>query len=607
MENINRAIRSLKKLVLVSCAFLASACGETNDQISETHTVKFELCTELRTSRVQNIEVAHNSYISKPTVSVRGDNPNNSYISGWYTDSVYTSSNQWDFDLFKVTADMTLYAKWENMCSVSFYYADEPDNPIYETLIKPNRQIDNVDYKIPGYKIDGYYLDTAMTQAFDFNTPITTNTKIYVKTDKVMYFSPTSIVSNFAAYKASSNNSTAGSIETATVNGEEVAKANYGISYEVGGGSSDPYIGLENVKIYTGNSQELRFRIKNLGQAKQFAIYWVGVNANGEYVGKNDYSEENSMYYTFSASEKGMSEDDEWLNVTFKLAREKKQWGKMEYLTKLRVQSNYVSKSASDTSNVILIKDIQGIGDPELNPNNPKISIYNGAEVIGEYRVKSGQAISLDKLNGYTAGYKIGSYYYDAEKTQPVDFTKAITKDTSVYADVTDTLYFGGNAIYNSFSTMHSSTDVSKTYSPTDPTMSYENNALKVNFGVSHYGDPFIYSKSLNLQINGKKSLSIKFKNLGKASQFAIYWGGVKKNGEAINDFKAGYESWISTGSYLNMSESGDWAILTFDLSSVENWTSLETLTCFRFQSCYVSESVKDTSNIVIIDSIYGE
>ncbi len=605
MESLKHKSCNFFKLLVLSCASVLLACSNTS-QNTGTHTVKFELCTELRTSRVADMQVNHNSYISKPTVSVRGDNPDNSYISGWYTKSDYQIDSQWDFDLFKVTSDLTLYAKWENMCNVSFYYADEPDNLIYETLIKPNRLIDNVDYKIPGYRIDGYYLDIAMTQPFDFNTPITTNTKIYIKTDKVIYFSSTSITNNFAAYKASSTNSTAGSIENMTINNEEVSKVNYGISYEVGGGSSDPYIGLENVKIYTGNSQELQFRIKNLGQAKQFAIYWVGVNESGEYVGKNDYSEENSLYYTFSEKEKGMSENDDWLTISFKVGRERKNWTKMSYLTKLRIQSNYVSKSGSDTSNIILIKDIQGITVDDLNPNNPKISIYNGSEVIGEYRVKPGSSLDINKLNGNTAGYKIDNYYYDSTKTRLVDFTSPINNDVSIYANVVETLYFTGNSIYNSFSTMHSSVDNKKDYGVTDPVMNYENDILNVNFGVSHYADPFVYSKSLNLAINGKTSISVKFKNLGKASQFAIYWGGKLKNGNEINDFTAGYEAWISTGSYINMSENDEWAILTFDLSSNEKWTSLETLTCFRFQSCYTSTSATDNSNILLIDSIYG-
>ncbi|PWG66691.1 InlB B-repeat-containing protein [Bifidobacterium callitrichidarum] len=111
-------------------------------------------------------------------------------FAGWYTDKTLTAS--YDFSQ-PVTADLTLYAKWESDDSTP-----DPDKPtIFQVSFETNvgNKIDPISVEsgktltvpIPersGYKFAGWYTDTKLTDVFDSKTPISKNMTLYAKWEK---------------------------------------------------------------------------------------------------------------------------------------------------------------------------------------------------------------------------------------------------------------------------------------------------------------------------------------------------------------------------------------------------------------------------------------
>lgn len=102
-------------------------------------------------------------------------------FDGWYADEKHTT----EFDFTKpIQSNTTVYAKWTaNDYEVSFI-TEHGDAPASQN-VKYNETADD-----PGkltaddYTFIGWYADEAHTTKFDFNTPITGDTKVYAKWEK---------------------------------------------------------------------------------------------------------------------------------------------------------------------------------------------------------------------------------------------------------------------------------------------------------------------------------------------------------------------------------------------------------------------------------------
>ena len=109
-------------------------------------------------------------------------------FAGWYKDSACTVA--YDFDS-KVTGNLTLYAKWEQSTfTVTFNsmggsgvssqtvergdYVSEPDEPTRDT-----------------YQFLGWYTDSALTNAYDFNSRVTSSFTLYAKWEKISKYTVT--------------------------------------------------------------------------------------------------------------------------------------------------------------------------------------------------------------------------------------------------------------------------------------------------------------------------------------------------------------------------------------------------------------------------------
>lgn len=120
-------------------------------------------------------------------------------FGGWYTNEECTEGNEYEFSTL-VTGDITLYAKW-----IQNDEETDPEPPAVETYevifddclastenqvitVNEGDTIDPADVNTPvceGWNFLGWFTDTALTQEFDFTSPITDNMTVYAKWEKV--------------------------------------------------------------------------------------------------------------------------------------------------------------------------------------------------------------------------------------------------------------------------------------------------------------------------------------------------------------------------------------------------------------------------------------
>ena len=125
-------------------------------------------------SDIQPVTVKPNKKVTKPA------NPadqNNKTFDNWYADAAFTTL--FDFDT-PITADTTVYAKWLTTFTVSFDSVGGSEvAPVKvvqgKTLTKP------ADPTRGSRPFDGWYTNSAYTEAFDFATAITRDTTLYAK------------------------------------------------------------------------------------------------------------------------------------------------------------------------------------------------------------------------------------------------------------------------------------------------------------------------------------------------------------------------------------------------------------------------------------------
>lgn len=589
---------------------LLSSCN--NFDTNATYKVDFALNTPtgLVTTEHSAQYIKYNGLVEKPVVTVISDNTDNYRIEGWYTDSSYSSDSLWDFDIYTVKNNFTLYAKWTKMYSVKFFLEGNNDTPVYETLVKPNHKVNNCDDKVAGYKIDGYYTSSSFksNEEFDFNTPINNHTSLYLKTDGLLYFSANTLKRNFTPVAASISGSTVGNTTLVNTNNEEALQINFGYSAKASNGNSDPHLLFAGGNISILKSQVVTIKMKNLGPAKQIGFYFVGKDKYGNFIGGEDFSATNALYYNFKSNEINMKESDEWIDVEFNLAKETLNWTKIDTLNKIRIESTYASKDTKDTTNVFLIKEILSKNVPSYDTRNPMVSFYDGEQLIYSTRINKNFLLTKETATNMCAGYKVKEFYSDKNKSRIYNFNSAVDSNVNLYIDYDDTFYFDGKAISSRFDMMASNDSGTKDFVPTKGTIQYNEqyDAADVNFGLSTIADPYLYVGECYVPINGKTQIEVTLKNLGNCKQIALYWAGETIQGSVIDDFTAGYEYWSNANLQNNMKITDDYVTYTFDLASNSKWTSMKAITKFRLQAAYVSTSKDDMSNRMIIKSIFG-
>ncbi|MBS4212691.1 InlB B-repeat-containing protein [Neobacillus rhizophilus] len=117
-------------------------------------------------------QVAPGQKITEPSAPVR----DNYAFGGWYTDSARTHAM--DFNT-PITQGMQLYAKWIPYV-VDVYFWDGANN--VKVQVAPGQKITEPSAPVKdNYTFQGWYTDSARTNAMDFNAPITQGIQLYAK------------------------------------------------------------------------------------------------------------------------------------------------------------------------------------------------------------------------------------------------------------------------------------------------------------------------------------------------------------------------------------------------------------------------------------------
>ena len=137
------------------------------------HTVTFNAAGG---STVKNQTVAYGNTATQPDDPTRkGYN-----FTGWYTDAA--GKNAFDFST-AIKGDLTLYAGWEAekyMVTFRSFVDDDVKKSVEngKTIKKP------ADPTRKGYTFDGWFTDAALTKAYDFSKPVTSNLLLRAKWTK---------------------------------------------------------------------------------------------------------------------------------------------------------------------------------------------------------------------------------------------------------------------------------------------------------------------------------------------------------------------------------------------------------------------------------------
>lgn len=119
-------------------------------------------------------KVALNGKATKPA-----DPTATGYIfKGWYTSQLYTA--EFDFNT-PITADTTLYAKWNEIYTVTFNVGRHGTAPTAQTVENGGKATKPENPTAKGWRFDGWYTDEKCTARYDFDKAVTANTTLYAK------------------------------------------------------------------------------------------------------------------------------------------------------------------------------------------------------------------------------------------------------------------------------------------------------------------------------------------------------------------------------------------------------------------------------------------
>ena len=178
----------LALIPVVSAALLTScSCADNKPETSpskESETIKYSVTFNSNggstVAQISNVESG--TKITKPA-----DPTKEGYqFQGWYKDSALTAA--FDFNT-GITSNIILYAKWVEV-SVDKFTVSFNTNGGSEILDQVNIESGRLattptNPTKNGYTFVGWYMDSALTTAFDFNTPITSNITLYAKWNEV--------------------------------------------------------------------------------------------------------------------------------------------------------------------------------------------------------------------------------------------------------------------------------------------------------------------------------------------------------------------------------------------------------------------------------------
>lgn len=358
----------MKKLLGAICLLMSSvvvfSCAKNKSTTPEGYAkVHFDTQTDLETNIINDQTVKIGSFVKEPYVVCPKNINAKQKISGWYEEKSFT--NKWSFETKPVTKDMTLYAKWVDMISIS-YYLKGSTSPIWVVSnASRGEPLELHDELCDGYEFYGYFSDKNCTIPFDLTAPLDQDTTVYMYRGETLHLHAESIKRRFSMVAAAGSGSAAGNISDVKLDPSGVSCVDVNFGYST---TADPYMLITNPQIDISKSQKLKLKFKNFGPSTRLTFYWVSQYADGSYAANVRYdTEANAAHYDLNGFECYMSEDDPWIEREFDLSNKftngVSTWGNSVTLVRLRIQFGYISKNIHDTSNVIRIASINAIHD----------------------------------------------------------------------------------------------------------------------------------------------------------------------------------------------------------------------------------------------------
>ena len=358
----------MKKILSVVCLLMSSmvvfSCTKNKNTTPEGYAVvHFDTQTDLETNTINDQTIKIGSFAKEPYVVFPKNLDVKQKISGWYKEKSF--NNKWNFESDPVNSDMTLYAKWVDMISISYYLKDS-SSPIWVVNnASRGEPLELHDELCDGYEFYGYFSDKNCTIPFDLTTPLDEDTTVYMYRGETLHLNAESIKRRFSMVAAGGSGSTAGNISDVKLDpsGVKCVDVNFGYST-----SADPYMLITNPQIDISKSQKIKIKFKNFGASTNLAFYWVSQYSDGSYAANVRYdSEANAAHYALNGFECYMAEDDPWIEREFDLSANFNNgvstWGNSVTLVRLRIQFGYISRNSYDTSNVIRIASIDAVSD----------------------------------------------------------------------------------------------------------------------------------------------------------------------------------------------------------------------------------------------------
>ncbi len=333
------------------------ACGEENGPFTVTFDANLEGTglTQNDVTAVKDQTVEKGEKAKSATIVIKTANPEGYAFQYWMTEK--TGSEAYDFET-PVTSDLTLYAKWAKQLTVTFKGFE---NDVEQKVFSGGKAV-REDAAAGWTHVDGYFTDEARTLPYDFNTPVTSDLTLYVKTSgKALYAD--AIMGLGTSY---GNSQKKFDPDSYTALGFSKAEAKEMAADEtkltlVGDNYEDKYVRVHfgasentawihsytanmhlNTPILTGerDADKMTITYKNLGPCKTLRFYYV--------VG---YYNEETSEWTHSGNggwqagmlidtpvKSGMKETDEWATVTIDLVEGTKradgysEWGNAQML-----------------------------------------------------------------------------------------------------------------------------------------------------------------------------------------------------------------------------------------------------------------------------------
>lgn len=97
---------------------------------------------------------------------------------GWYTTAACTT--EFDFNT-PIAADTTLYAKWDEIYTVTFNVGGHGTAPTPQKVENGSKATKPENPIAKGWRFDGWYTDEKCTARYDFDKAVTANTTLYAK------------------------------------------------------------------------------------------------------------------------------------------------------------------------------------------------------------------------------------------------------------------------------------------------------------------------------------------------------------------------------------------------------------------------------------------